>query len=125
MGGMRMDPKQMQAMMAKRQKEMRDKLSKDLKMTPDQLKKYDALVKIESAARMKLFSGGQRPDRKVFDKMRADHDLAMKKILKADQFAKFQKIEDDMRKERMKRMGGMMGGGMRPGGAPPAGGGKG
>jgi len=93
--------------MAQRQKEMRDRLVKELKFTPAQTKAYDALSKKENDSRMKLFKpGGPRPDRTVFDKMRLDHDTAMKKILTKDQFAKYTKIQEEERKKRMQRMGG-------------------
>jgi hypothetical protein len=125
------DMKRMKEMRDKRQKEIRIKISKDLKMTPDQLKQYDALVKKENAEREKQFAamskGGGRPD---FSKMRASmekardaHNAAMKKILKADQYTKYEKIMDDMRKQQRMRMGGPGGpggpgapGGPRPGG---------
>ncbi|CAN5564587.1 hypothetical protein BH11ARM1_BH11ARM1_06060 [soil metagenome] len=145
-GMQQMSPADMQKRMAERQKKTRDELTKDLKLTPDQLKKYDALVKTETAARMKMFGGMGRPGMggppkagaagpkpggpgggdmmKMFQKMRADHMAGMKKILTKDQNAKYEKMEADRMKKRMGGPGMGGPGGMRRGGPPPAGAGK-
>jgi hypothetical protein len=146
------DMKRMKEMRAKRQKEIRDQLVKELKLTPDQIKKYDALTQKENAERDKMMAsmtGGMRPGSSAgskpptagtkppsggtktgpaagpagarggmmanFQKMREKHDAEMKKILNATQFAKYQKIVQEMR-SRM-RMGGPGGSAGRPGAA--------
>lgn len=119
MPGMPGSPDMMKRM-AERRKLMHDKMVKDLKMTPKQVKQYDALEKQTDDMRRKMFAGMKGPiDQKQMaakmDKMRATHTAGMKAFLTKDQFAKYTKILDDMRKNSpMLGRPGMMP--VRPGG---------
>ena len=97
--------------MEERQKERRAKLIKDLKLTADQTKKYDALQKKITEKRQKSFGKPGAMDmnamRKKFDALRTEETTEMKKILTKDQFTKYNKMQEEARKKRMQ--GGMNG----------------
>lgn len=107
--GMRMDPKQMVAGM-----------TKELNLSAAQQKKVLDMFEARRADMEKARkAGGARPSRDQFQKMRAEFDAKMKKILTKDQAAKWDKIQA----ERRKQFGGGRRGGPGGPGGPPRGGG--
>ncbi|CAN5373629.1 hypothetical protein BH11ARM2_BH11ARM2_20070 [soil metagenome] len=93
-------------------------IMKQLKLTPVQQKKVDALQKA-SMDKMKAAFQASKGDRSAMrDKMmamRKDHDKALMAILTPAQAKKYQAL----RKAAMEKMRKEWGGGPRPGGAPP------
>jgi Spy/CpxP family protein refolding chaperone len=105
-GGMRGNPEEMM----KRQLEM---LTKELELNEKQQKKVESILKSQASKMRELFEAGPSPEmREEMMAIRQDTDKKMKKELTAEQFEKYEKIQQ----ERMRRGPGGFGG---PGGAPP------
>lgn len=70
--------------------EAKKKFYKELNLTPEQIKKVEALGKRQHDRMQKLVAGGARPSMDEVRAAMADYKAEMKKILNKEQFAKFE-----------------------------------
>ncbi len=115
----KMDPEQRKAEMQKRQQEHLDKMSKDLNLSSEQVKKVKALQDkqiSEMQANMEKNKEARKAKMAEMQKKREAHDAEMKKILTPEQYQKWdadRKVKMEKRKEMMKDRAGKDGFGKR------------
>jgi len=83
-----------------------DQLSEDLKLTPEQKPKVKALMEEQMKKTRELRNDNTTPAEERRDKMRAlrtDYDKKMKEILTPDQYEKWQKRTEDLKKKAKKK----------------------
>ena len=77
-------------------KMMVDHMKESLKLSDDQVKKVTELQKKQMENMQKMFEGGGMPDMDAFKKQRDEQTAAIKKILTAEQFKKWEEQQAQM-----------------------------
>jgi len=109
------DPEEMRARML-------DQMAKTLGLTENQKRQFKEADQDMGPNMGKIFQDKSLSQQQKMQKMQelgAKHDAALSAMMTPDQQAKYQQMQDAMRKQWGQRQGG--GGGGRPGGPPPGG----
>ncbi|MEP6738414.1 MAG: hypothetical protein ABJA70_23010 [Chryseolinea sp.] len=87
------------ARMVEASQKFEQKVKTDLALTNDQFAKFQAENTRFKQKLSDLRKDKQVNHKEVFDKLKADHDANLKSILSADQFQKWAKMKEDMKKQ--------------------------